>query len=209
MNAARVCRGRTTGRLVALEGIDGAGKSEQLHRLGRWLRARGLSVVETCEPTEGEWGRRYRAWARGEFDASPEEVLEFFVEDRREHVARVIRPGLAAGSIVLCDRYVHSTLAYQAAQGIAPAQLARRFEREQFPEPDLVLWLRLSPDEALRRLGGDAVERFERRNVLVRVDREYARLGLDPIDATGSPEQVEARLRDRLEPLLPPDDPEP
>ncbi|MCP4251254.1 MAG: dTMP kinase, partial [bacterium] len=100
--------GEPRGRFIVLEGIDGSGKTEQSRRLASWLRRGGHEVVETREPSDTEWGRRYRAWARGEHEASPETVLRYFIEDRREHVAGLIRPAVAAGKIVVCDRYVAS-----------------------------------------------------------------------------------------------------
>ncbi len=190
------------GRFVVLEGIDGAGKSEQAQRLAAWLRERGERVVETREPTDGMWGQRYRAWARGDTQAKPEEVLRFFVEDRSEHVARVIRPGLEAGAIVVCDRYLASTLAYQAAQGLDRDTVVKRMERERFPQPDLALWLRLPVAQALERLGPTAHERFERAVFLERVDAEYARLDLVEIDASGSPDAVAQAIQKRVGELL-------
>jgi dTMP kinase len=190
------------GRFVVLEGIDGAGKSGQARRLAAALRARGARVIETREPTDGEWGRRYRAWARGELDATPEQVLGFFVEDRRAHLRDLIRPRLEAGEWVVCDRYVASTLAYQAAQGIDRERLRSIFAVPEFPSPDLVLWLRLPVAQAVERLGADARERFERAAFLEKVDAEYARLGLEEVDATGAPEEVHARIWERVAPLL-------
>ncbi len=189
------------GRFIVLEGIDGSGKTEQTRRLSEWLRARGHRVVSTREPTDGAFGRRYRAWARGEIEATPDEVLGFFLEDRREHVKALIRPALERGEIVVCDRYVASTLAYQAAQGIDRARLAALFATPEFPVPDLVLWLRVPVALALRRMGDTATERFERADFLARVDAEYARLGLDPLDASGSPEAVARALQARIEAL--------
>ncbi|MCH6563166.1 MAG: dTMP kinase [Myxococcales bacterium] len=190
------------GRFVVLEGIDGAGKSEQARRLAAWLRERGERVVETREPTKGVWGQRYRAWARGDAQAKPEEVLRFFAEDRREHVARVIGPALEAGAIVVCDRYVASTLAYQAAQGLDRDWVVKRMEREHFPQPDLALRLRLPVAQALERLGPTAHERFERAAFLERVDAEYARLELLEIDATGSLDEVALAIQKRVEELF-------
>jgi dTMP kinase len=190
------------GLFIVLEGIDGAGKSEQAGRLAAWLREAGETVVETREPTDGVWGRRYREWARGATEASAEEVLEFFLEDRREHVGRVIRPALARGEVVISDRYRASTRAYQAAQGIDRERLRALFETEAFPEPHLELWLRIPVGPALARLGPGAGERFERAAFLERVDAEYARLGLAEIDAAGSPDEVEQAIRARVEPVL-------
>ncbi len=190
------------GLFVVLEGIDGAGKSEQARRLAAWLRERGERVVETREPTNGVWGQRYRAWARGDVQAEPEEVLRFFVEDRCEHVARVIGPALEEGAIVVCDRYVASTLAYQAAQGLERDHVAKRMERERFPQPDLALWLRLPVAQALERLGPTAHERFERAAFLERVDAEYAQLDLVEVDASGSRDAVAQLIQKRVGELL-------
>lgn len=194
--------GEPRGRFIVLEGIDGSGKTEQARRLASWLRQQGREVVETREPSDTEWGRRYRAWARGEHEASPDAVLRYFIEDRRQHVAELIRPAVAAGKVVVCDRYVASTLAYQGAQGIARRELQGLLAAEGFPEPDLVLWLRLPVEVAMGRLGEDAVERFERRAFLAGVDAEYARLDLDEIDARGDRETVAARIRARVAALL-------
>jgi len=192
------------GRFIVLEGIDGSGKSEQARRLVEWLARERHSVVSTREPTDGEWGRTYRAWARGEFEASADEVLRWFVADRREHVAQVIRPALARGDVVVCDRYRDSTRAYQAAQGIDRARLSELFAADEFPEPDLVLWLRVPVATALARMGAAAEERFERADFLFRVDAEYERLGLVPVDASGTPDEVERALRARVERVLVP-----
>lgn len=190
------------GWFIVLEGIDGSGKSEQAARLARWLRSERHIVVSTREPTDGHWGRTYRAWARGEFEASPDEVLRWFLDDRREHVARVIGPALERGEVVLCDRYRDSTRAYQAAQGIDRERLAELFAGDELPAPDLVLWLRVPVATALARLGPRAGERFERSDFLTRVDAEYERLGLVPIDGSASPDAVELALRARVQRLF-------
>ena len=190
------------GRFIVFEGIDGSGKSEQVRRLVAWLESRGRAVTATREPTDGTWGRTYRSWARGEFEAGPDEVLHWFLSDRREHVVQVIRPALARGEVVVCDRYRDSTRAYQAAQGIDRTRLRELFASAEFPEPDLVLWLRVPVATALARMGAAAEERFERADFLFRVDSEYERLGLVPIDATGNAEEVERRVRARVERVL-------
>jgi dTMP kinase len=191
-----------TARFIVLEGIDGSGKSEQSRRLVSFLRAGGRRAVETREPTDGEWGRRYRAWARGDTEASAGEVLQFFIEDRKQHVADLIEPALARGEDVVCDRYVASTLAYQAAHGVSREGLRAALDVCGFPEPDLVLWLRLPVDRALERIGSRSSERYEKVGFLERVDAEYAELGLTPVDADGTPEEVAERIRAVVEPLL-------
>ena len=139
---------------------------------------------------------------RGELEATPEEVLEFFVEDRREHVAQLIRPELARGAWIVSDRYYYSTLAYQAAHGVKRATLERRIDLDALPPPDLALWLRLPIELALERAGSDAVEPYEKTAFLAMVEAEYARLGLAEIDASGTPEQVEGVIREHVARLI-------
>ena len=123
------------GRLIAFEGLDGCGKTTQIARLAESLRKAGHDPVVTAEPTDGEFGRRIRAMARGGAPrVAPEEELRWFVEDRREHVARCIAPALAAGRHVLTDRYFLSTVAYQGANGLDAAQHPRA-ERGRVPAP--------------------------------------------------------------------------
>lgn len=139
------------GFLLALEGIDGAGKSVQARAVAAALEARGLEIVLTREPTDGPWGRRIRESAMG-IRMSPEAELEAFLEDRRQHVRELIRPSLDAGRIVITDRYYFSTVAYQGARGFDPEQLLRTNEAFA-PEPSLLVVLNLSPTEALSRIG--------------------------------------------------------
>jgi len=117
-------------------------------------------------------------------------------------VANLIRPALARGDVVVCDRYRDSTRAYQAAQGIDRARLRDLFAAGELPEPDLVLWLRVPVGTALARLGKTAAERFERADFLSRVEAEYERLGLTPLDASGSAEEVERAVRARVASVL-------
>ncbi len=191
------------GFFIVLEGIDGSGKTTQAARLAAWLRDLGREVVETREPTDGPWGRRYRAWARGELEASAAEVLGFFVADRREHVETRVAPALERGDVVVCDRYVASTRAYQAADGVDRALIERHLDSPDLPQPDLTLWLRLPVERAIERMGSSATERYERAGFLARVDAEYARMGLDPIDARGDPDSIQAELRRRVGEQLP------
>jgi len=204
---------REAGLFVVFEGIDGAGKSLQVERLAARLEAAGESVLATREPTDGPWGLRYRAWARGEIEGTPEDVLEFFLNDRDEHLRESVRPALARGSIVICDRYVASTRAYQTAAGIERQLLESRLAAHAVPEPDLTCWLRLPVDTALARLER-ARERFEKAEFLRRVEQVYlelqqqARAGVPgawpmlEIDAAKPVERVEAQIWSAIAPLL-------
>jgi dTMP kinase len=199
--------GVNRGRLVVFEGVDGSGKSTQLRLLAEQLRESHVAHIVTKEPTDGRWGRKIRAMARSGEVIAPEEELRWFLEDRREHVATVLRPGIDAGQVVLSDRYYLSTVAYQGARGFDPQQLLAQAEAE-FPLPDLALIFELDPDAGLARVQarGDAAEpAFEESAFLARVaavfralDRPY----LARIDASGPIEtvarDVRATLRERL-----------
>jgi dTMP kinase len=184
------------GQLIAFEGIDGCGKSTQIERLAAVLRAAGREVVLTREPTDGEFGRRIRATAGSGEEISPDEELRWFVEDRRAHVAEVIRPALGAGKIVLSDRYYLSTVAYQGARGCDSARILDESESE-FPIPDLVLLLEIEPQLGLARVRarGNAVEtRFERSEFLEAVAGIFRRLDrpyIARIVASGAPGDVQ------------------
>jgi dTMP kinase len=187
------------GRLIVLEGLDGTGKSTQLPRLAKRLAASGREVVTTREPYDCAPGRQIRELAQRHVPVAAEQELALFLAQRRLHVRERIAPALARGAIVLSDRYFLSTVAYQGARGLDPTRLLAESEAE-FPLPDLVLLLVLPPADGLARVaarGGTAEPAFERADFLTRVreifdalDRPY----LERVDASGAPDEVEARL---------------
>ncbi len=183
------------GLLIALEGIDGTGKSTQLQLLARRLREEGLEVVPTREPTDGPYGRQLRELFLHRATLAPDEELRLFIEDRREHVADLIAPALAAGRVVVTDRYYYSTAAYQGAGGHDPADILA--VNESFaPRPDLVLLLVAPPEVGVKRVRegrGESLNDFEQEDYLRRVAEIFAGFnspGLVRIDATGTMEQV-------------------
>jgi dTMP kinase len=186
------------GPLLVFEGLDGSGKSTQRARLAARLRAAGHTVRETAEPYEGgSWGPKIRAMARSGEALPPEEELRWFVEQRREHVRERIAPALAAGEVVLCDRYFVSTAAYQGARGLDAEAILAAGERE-FPLPDLVLLFEIDVARALARIasrGGPGEPVFERRDFLERVAANFHRLErpyVVRIDASRDEARVEA-----------------
>ena len=151
------------GRLIVVEGIDGAGKSTQVKRLAEALRAAGSTVVASREPTDGPWGKKLRASA-STGRMSPTDELHAFLEDRKEHVAAEIGPALERGDVVLLDRYYYSTIAYQGLRGSDVAEI-RRANEAIAPRPDLVLLIDFDPQLAIARISqsrGDVPNEFEK-----------------------------------------------
>jgi dTMP kinase len=145
----------TRGKLIVFEGVDGCGKSTQLVLLAEALRARGHDVVATKEPTDGEHGRRIRTMARSGERVAAETELAWFVADRRQHVAELIEPALAAGRMVVSDRYYLSSVAYQGARGLDWRGILADSEAE-FPLPDLAIAIEIDPERALERVDARA-----------------------------------------------------
>jgi dTMP kinase len=198
------------GVLLAFEGIDGAGKTTQARRLTACLREAGYPVLYTSEPTGGPTGRRIRTLiAAGRGGLRPEEELDLFVQDRREHVAAVIRPALERHEVVLLDRYYFSTMAYQGALGLDPEAI-RRLNEAFAPRPHLTFVLDLPPGAGLDRIRGSrpaAPDTFEREEYLERVRALFANLrGADilHLDATQPADAVAARIRTAADTLLRP-----
>ena len=194
------------GLLIAFEGIDGTGKSTQLPLLANYLRSLGLDVIETREPTDGPYGKQIRALYSNRGQVSLEQELELFLQDRREHVATCIQPGLDRGQVILTDRYYFSTAAYQGAAGMDPAEI---FARHDFaPKPDKVILLTQSPADSVARirdLRGEALDDFEQQDQLEKVATLFA--GFDHscivrIHAARPIAEVQASIREAILPLL-------
>jgi dTMP kinase len=187
------------GLFIVVEGIDGTGKSTQARGLAEWLREQGREVVSSREPTDGPWGAKIRATA-ATGRLSPEEELEYFLRDRREHVEQLIAPALTAGKVVILDRYYFSTMAYQGSRGVDPAEIRRRNE-EFAPVPDLLFILDLDVEIALTRIGGrgDTANEFEKADSLAKCREVFLGLAGEPfahvIPTHETPETVQDRLR--------------
>ena len=202
----------SSGCFVALEGGEGAGKSTQARRLLAWLESRGHDVVLTHEPGDTEVGREVRRIvldpATG--DLSPRTETLLYAADKAEHVERVVGPALARGAVVVCDRYVDSTIAYQGGgRDLDPADVEQvaRWATGGL-RPDLTVLLDLEPGEGLGRFADrDRIE-AQAQDFHQRVRATFLRLAAaDPerylvLDARDSPDALEAAIRGRLEPLL-------
>jgi dTMP kinase len=138
------------GFLVVIDGIDGAGKTTQVEALRHSLAAVGEVPVTSKEPTDGPWGQKIRESALNGRMTLDEE-LAAFVEDRNEHVNGKVHPALAAGRIVILDRYYYSTIAYQGCRGADVKKIEHDME-SRFPVPDLTIILDVEPSVSLCRI---------------------------------------------------------
>ena len=164
-----------SGILIAFEGIDGTGKSTQCLMLSELLTKKKISNIVFAEPTKGIWGMKIRKLlSEGRKEISPEEELEWFINDRKEDVEINILPALNAGKVVLMDRYYFSTAAYQGALGFDPQKI--KTDNEKFaPQPDRVLIFHNSPEKSLERieLAREEKSAFERNDYLINVQKIF------------------------------------
>ena len=194
--------------LIAFEGGEGVGKSTQIARAAAWLRALGRDVVETREPGGTELGRELRRLVldpHGQVTARAEALL--YAADRAQHVETVIRPALAAGALVLTDRYVDSTLAYQGGgRGLADARLVTEWATGGLTA-DLTVLLDLDPAAGLARAGARAApDRLEAAALGFHEAVRAAFLALaaeapqryEVIDAALEPDAVAALVKDAI-----------
>lgn len=159
------------GFLIAVEGIDGAGKTTIAALLAQYCGERGISCLLSKEPTGLSFGQKLRESAQSG-RLSAEEELDFFLKDRIDHFQRAIGPAMAQGAFVILDRYYWSTAAYQGARGLDPDQICEMNEAA-VPKPDLVLLLDVAPEVGLGRIHsrGDRPNDFEKLEDL-RVSRD-------------------------------------
>lgn len=203
--AARVVAVNAPGYFVSFEGGDGVGKSTQSRLLGQWLgELTGREVVLTREPGGTSLGKELRAAVlHGEdMDARTEALI--YAADRAHHVASVVRPALARGAIVVTDRYLDSSVAYQAGGrelGADEVELISRWAVQDLM-PDVTVLLDLDPAEAAHRMRREH-DRLERAGLeFHRRTREafLARAAAEPerwlvLDATAPVDDLQAQIR--------------
>jgi dTMP kinase len=202
------------GLFITLEGGEGAGKSTSLAFVREQLEQAGKRVVVTREPGGtplGEQIRELLLHGREGMDVDTELLLVFAA--RAEHLVRVIRPAIAAGACVVCDRFTDATYAYQGGGRGVPEARIRILEDwvQQSLRPDLTLLLDIPAEQGLGRAGQrSAPDRFEREKIdfFERVRRSYlAAAANEPerirvIDAATGIREVQAQLRSALEEIL-------
>jgi dTMP kinase len=158
----------TEGFMIALEGVDGSGKSLQAKKIAKYLSEIGFDVLLTKEPTNGGIGKLIRRCLIGDYKAPPERLQMLFAADRLEHLVTTVEPQLKEGKVVVCDRYILSSFAY----GSLDVELAF-LERinSGFRWPDITVILDVPAEECIRRIrrSRSHVELFEKAELLQRV----------------------------------------
>ncbi|MEV7426070.1 dTMP kinase [Streptomyces sp. NPDC091212] len=203
-----------TGFFLVLEGGDGAGKTTQVEALAAWIRAKGHEVVVTREPGATPVGKRLRSILLDVSSAGLSNRAEalLYAADRAEHVDSVVRPALERGAIVISDRYIDSSVAYQGAgRDLSPTEIARisRWATDGLV-PNLTVLLDVSPEAARERFT-EAPDRLESEPTEFhqRVRTGFLTLAAaDParylvVDAGQLPEEITTVVRHRLDQLLP------
>lgn len=188
------------GKLIVIEGIDGAGKTTFAKALYETLKKRGINCIFSCEPTFGPFGEKIKS-ALIKKESNLQDLRLLFLKDRKWHVENIIIPALEAQKWIILDRYYPSTLAYQSSQGLPFRELL--IENETIaPIPDIVIYLELPLEVAFKRIGNreKRITIFEKREFLERVTETYKRclklFNYLIIDATKS---VEENLKYLLE----------
>ena len=198
---------------LTLEGGDAAGKTTQAVALERWLTERGRTVMRTREPGGTALGAEVRALLLHGGDVAPRAEALLYAADRAHHVATVVRPALARGDVVVQDRYLDSSVAYQGAGRVLDPEEVRGLSTwaTEGLLPDLTVLLDLEPGIARQRRGGRAAEdrlESEQDDFHERVRAAFLALAAAAperfvvVDAALPEEEVAARIRAAVEPRL-------
>lgn len=187
------------GFLIAFEGIDGSGTSTHSRLLYEFLVEQGFSVILTREPTKGVVGRIIKDALQDKFQIKQPEVFALlFAADRIQHVKEVIEPALEQGQIIITTRYVESSLAYQAAQGLTREWI--KAINKDIVWPDITIILDINPSDAMSRLNKrEQLESFENREFLSKVRSNFLERakekGYTVIDTTQSLQKSQEIIR--------------
>lgn len=182
------------GLFVAIEGTDGSGLSTQAALLRDYLISKGKNTLLTKEQSDGLIGGLVKAFLRKDARTTPEGLQLLFAADRAHHLVNEIEPSLEAGKIVICDRYIFSSLAY----GSLGTDLEfLKLINSKFRKPDLTFILNAPPEVCLERIGKTRfhIELFEEKEKLQKVLNNYLKLknyfpNVHVIDANRSKQEV-------------------
>lgn len=194
------------GFLIAIEGPDGCGKSTQTKNLAEWLKSEGYEIRVTQEPTKNPIGRIIRKSLQGNIELSAETEALLFAADRLDHIEKVIAPNLNEEKIVISERYVHSSLAYQTSRGL-PSEWVEKIN-EYALEPSLTILIDIPPKVGADRMNSTRkLDTFdEDLNLQRKVRNNYLKIaeerGIEPIDGTKTEEEVKDEIIRRVKEKL-------
>lgn len=201
------------GLFITFEGADGCGKSTQLKFLAQFLEQNNVSVVCTREPGGSPIAEKIRGILLDKENLEMNAVTEtlLYAAARAEHVRKVVRPALDAGKVVLCDRFIHSSYAYQGFGRGLGVRLVRRLNKRALDNcmPDITIFINISPERAFERMNElkqrDRLEseslEFHRRvfNGFIKISKSK---GVISIDAKGSKRQTHELIIQKLMPVI-------
>ncbi|MBW2980267.1 dTMP kinase [Candidatus Woesearchaeota archaeon] len=197
---------------IVIDGMDGSGKGEQIKKLSEYFISKGYNVLKTFEPTNGKYGKRIRKMLREHKDplSNSEEMLDLYCMDRKEHLRNEIEPFVSEGTnkIVISDRYYHSTMVFQSAQGI-PIQKIINMNKD-FRKPDITLILDLEAELALERVKkrGNGKEKFEQLGFMEKLRMNFLSLpkildeNIKIIDASKTIGEVFEQIKKEVDKLI-------
>jgi dTMP kinase len=165
-------------KLIVFEGIDGSGKTSLSRLFLKYLTQKGIPAVWLREPTDSALGDKIRSVAQNSEQISPQQELDYFIQDRRWDVENNILPALQSGKTVVLDRYFYSNACYQGARGLdmnAIIDLNLAFA----PQPDLTFIIDVDVDRALARISSSRpglAMLFEKKDFLLKVRSNYLKL---------------------------------
>ncbi len=206
-----------TPKFIVFEGIDGAGKTTQIKLLCEALRERGIESYITAEPTDMPSGKIIREALAGRLSATTAEMAEMFVRDREIHNTdseKGIVPRLEQGVTVISDRYYYSSLAYQGAELGFDRVAALNLDNPSIRTPDICIFLDLSPEKSLERIGKRAdtpTEIYENYDYLEKTRRMFFDVfeklrargeRIEIIDASGSADEISEAILEKILPLF-------
>ncbi|MFC1705020.1 dTMP kinase [Nanoarchaeota archaeon] len=197
---------------IVIDGMDGSGKGEQIKKISQYLLSEGYNVLKTFEPTDGKYGKKIRQMLKEHKDplSDADEMLDLYCKDREEHLKNLIEPFLEQGDnkVVISDRYYHSTIAFQSAQGVPVKKIMEM--NKDFRKPDLMLILDLEPDTSLERIKkrGNANEKFEQKGFMEKLRMNFLSLpkmldeNIKVIDASKSINEVFEQIKKEIDEIL-------
>lgn len=197
---------------IVIDGMDGSGKGEQIKKLSDYLISKGYNVLKTFEPTNGKYGSKIRKMLKEHKDpmSDADEMLDLYCKDREDHLKNMIEPFLQEGEnkVVISDRYYHSTIAFQSAQGVPINKIIEM--NKGFRKPDLMLILDLEPDVSLQRIDkrGNGKEKFEQKGFMEKLRMNFLSLpkmldeNIKVIDASKSIKEVFEQIKKEVDKLI-------